>query len=155
MLCLRIHLPVVSIYQDRRRVPSPSLRRSAKGVSPLSATLCVNGLTHRSAGGAFIRNRLSLLFSGSIDTFYRSGRGNGGLSVGRATFWLCVISSNFNMESFAMEAATTSAPTSSSSGAFGRAPAVIPGIVQAEDFDNGGEGIAYSDTDPGNNGGVC
>lgn len=32
-------------------------------------------------------------------------------------------------------------------------PQVIPGIIQAEDFDNGGEGIAFHDTDTGNNGG--
>ncbi len=35
---------------------------------------------------------------------------------------------------------------------FGGAPAAIPGVIQAEDFDLGGEGIAYHDTTPGNNG---
>jgi hypothetical protein len=33
-------------------------------------------------------------------------------------------------------------------------PAAVPGTIQAEDFDNGGEGIAYHDTTPGNSGGV-
>jgi hypothetical protein len=33
-------------------------------------------------------------------------------------------------------------------------PAAIPGIIQAEDFDNGGEGVAYYDTTPGNSGGA-
>lgn len=32
--------------------------------------------------------------------------------------------------------------------------AEIPGTVEAEEFDYGGPGVAYSDTDPGNNGGV-
>jgi len=32
-------------------------------------------------------------------------------------------------------------------------PQTVPGIVQAEDFDNGGEGVAYHDTDASNNGG--
>jgi hypothetical protein len=32
-------------------------------------------------------------------------------------------------------------------------PQNIPGILQAEDFDGGGEGVAYHDTDPANNGG--
>jgi len=32
-------------------------------------------------------------------------------------------------------------------------PSSIPGIIQAEDFDQGGEGVAYHDADPGNNGG--
>lgn len=31
-------------------------------------------------------------------------------------------------------------------------PATIPGVVQAEDFDNGGEGVAYHDLMPGNAG---
>ena len=38
--------------------------------------------------------------------------------------------------------------------AFGGVPAVVPGLIQAEEFDTGGEGVGYSDTDPGNNGGV-
>jgi len=32
-------------------------------------------------------------------------------------------------------------------------PSVIPGTIQAEDFDIGGEGVAYHDLDAGNNGG--
>ena len=37
---------------------------------------------------------------------------------------------------------------------YGGNAAVIPGTIQAERYDFGGEGVAYSDTDPGNNGGV-
>jgi hypothetical protein len=33
-------------------------------------------------------------------------------------------------------------------------PHVLPATVQAEDFDTGGEGVAYHDTTPGNEGGV-
>ncbi len=33
-------------------------------------------------------------------------------------------------------------------------PAAIPGIVEAEDYATGGEGVAYHDTDAGNNGGA-
>jgi hypothetical protein len=36
---------------------------------------------------------------------------------------------------------------------FGGAPAAIPGVVQAEHFDDGGEGVAYHDTTSGNKGG--
>jgi hypothetical protein len=32
-------------------------------------------------------------------------------------------------------------------------PSAIPGTIQAEDFDIGGEGVAYQDADAGNNGG--
>jgi hypothetical protein len=36
---------------------------------------------------------------------------------------------------------------------FGGTPRAIPGIVEAEDFDDGGEGLAYHDTTSGNKGG--
>lgn len=36
---------------------------------------------------------------------------------------------------------------------FTGSPAPVPGRIEAEDYDLGGEGIAYSDTDSGNNGG--
>ena len=36
---------------------------------------------------------------------------------------------------------------------FSGTPAAIPGTIQAEDFDNGGEGVAYHDTTSGNSGG--
>ncbi|MBP7570882.1 MAG: carbohydrate-binding protein [Acidobacteria bacterium] len=38
--------------------------------------------------------------------------------------------------------------------AFGGAPRTIPAIIQAEDFDDGGEGGAYHDTTTGNSGGA-
>lgn len=37
---------------------------------------------------------------------------------------------------------------------FRGSPAPIPGIIQAEDFDNGGSGVAYGDATSGNNGGA-
>jgi len=36
---------------------------------------------------------------------------------------------------------------------FGGTPAPIPGLIEAENFDEGGEGIAYHDLSPGNSGG--
>src|SRR5262245_43345184 len=53
-------------------------------------------------------------------------------------------------------ASTTSAPVTvqvaaaPKSSPFGGVAAVIPGVVEAENFDNGGEGVAYHDTTPGN-----
>ena len=39
-------------------------------------------------------------------------------------------------------------------GPFMGVAAEIPGTIEAEEYDYGGPGVAYSDTDPGNNGGV-
>jgi beta-glucanase (GH16 family) len=38
---------------------------------------------------------------------------------------------------------------------FHDSPSAIPGQIQAEDFDHGGEGVAYHDTDAGNAGNQC
>ncbi|CAN5766562.1 hypothetical protein BH24ACI5_BH24ACI5_08860 [soil metagenome] len=45
-------------------------------------------------------------------------------------------------------------PAPPSTGAFGGTPAAIPGAFEAENFDEGGQGIAYYDTKPGNSGGA-
>jgi hypothetical protein len=39
-------------------------------------------------------------------------------------------------------------------GPFGGSPRAIPGLIQAEDYDTGGEGVAYHDTTAGNSGGA-
>ncbi|HXW05842.1 MAG TPA: carbohydrate-binding protein [Vicinamibacterales bacterium] len=44
--------------------------------------------------------------------------------------------------------------SSPSSTPFGGTPAALPGVVQAEEFDNGGSGVAYVDTTAGNAGGA-
>lgn len=57
-------------------------------------------------------------------------------------------------------APTTAPPTpapvdpTEDDGPFEGVAAQIPGTVEAEEYDYGGPGVAYSDTDPGNNGGV-
>lgn len=39
-------------------------------------------------------------------------------------------------------------------GPFGGSSAVVPGLIEAEGYDFGGQGVGYFDTDAGNNGGV-
>lgn len=39
--------------------------------------------------------------------------------------------------------------------AFGGVAPTVPGLIQAEEFDEGGQGVAYSDTTAGNRKGVC
>ena len=46
------------------------------------------------------------------------------------------------------------AATPSPSPAFGGTPATVPGLIQAEHFDEGGQSVAYSDTTTYNSGGV-
>lgn len=49
---------------------------------------------------------------------------------------------------------TPSAPAPSGLGPFGGSARSIPGTIQAEDFDEGGEGVGYHDTDSSNKGGA-
>ena len=105
-------------------------------------------------------------FSCPLRILHRSGGGNGGLSSGVSAIWLCVISAGFNIDSFVVAEQgdletpapvardVTPAPTAVGGGAYGGVPAVIPGVIEAEEFDAGGEGVGYSDFDPGNNGAV-
>ena len=46
------------------------------------------------------------------------------------------------------------APAFGASTPFWGTPAPVPGTIQAEDFDNGGEGVAYHDSGPNNAGGA-
>ncbi|HYE07553.1 MAG TPA: RICIN domain-containing protein [Planctomycetota bacterium] len=44
-------------------------------------------------------------------------------------------------------------PPADTQSPFGGVARAIPGVIQAEDFDQGGEGVAFHDLDPANNGG--
>lgn len=54
----------------------------------------------------------------------------------------------------ALNAATGGVMSGLSPTPYGGMPATVPGTLQVENFDNGGEGVAYHDQDSGNNGGV-
>ena len=71
-----------------------------------------------------------------------SGKGNGGLLAGTTRIWLCALSTNFDIDFFAM---VKSSPPNAYD-AYEGTPAKIPGIVQAEKFDWGGTGVGYSDS---------
>lgn len=108
---------------------------------------------------------------------HRSGRLNCGLPAGPATIWLCAISNGFSIDSFTMTEDTSPPPAPIPApkptpapipdlkptpvpapipapkpvgGAYGGVSAIIPGIIQAEEFDIGGEGVGYSDSTSGN-----
>lgn len=78
----------------------------------------------------------------------RSGKGDGGLNAGPAYIWVCVLSSSFNIDSFAMSGSeVVSSP-------YGGVPAAVPGVIEAEEFDTGGAMLAYYDTNTANKGEV-
>ncbi|CAN0537893.1 unnamed protein product, partial [Scytosiphon promiscuus] len=69
------------------------------------------------------------------------------LKAGLAFIYLCVESHGFSIDSFTMSTASETGKTGMT---YNGAPAVIPGVIQAEEDDLGGKGEAYSDTTPKN-----
>ena len=55
---------------------------------------------------------------------------------------------------FSNVAAVTTPGSSASQTPYGGTAAVVPGTVEVENFDDGGPGVAYADSDAGNNGGA-
>ena len=89
-----------------------------------------------------------------------------GVLIGTATatpyqvLWQNVAAGNYLITARATDnigSATTSTPRTilviNGRAPFSGFPALVPGVVQAENFDGGGEGVAYHDTDAANNGG--
>eukprot|EP00904_Undaria_pinnatifida_P012633 jgi/Undpi1/84/HiC_scaffold_1.g00084.m1 len=74
-----------------------------------------------------------------------SGGGDGGLDAGINHIWLCVVSAGLNVDFFSMT------PTE---GPYGGVAATVPGLIEVEEFDYGGEGVAYTDTSETNEGGA-
>ena len=60
---------------------------------------------------------------------------------------------NFNTMAFSKtSSSSTSSSSSSTAGPYTGTPVNLPGTVEAENFDNGGEGVGYHDTTAGNSG---
>jgi endonuclease/exonuclease/phosphatase family metal-dependent hydrolase len=81
------------------------------------------------------------------------------LGAGTQQMTLMADTAGYNLDSVSVSGgggSATASSTSSSSGLspFHGSPAAVPGTIQAEDFDNGGEGVAYHDSDGGNSGGA-
>lgn len=80
------------------------------------------------------------------------------LSAGTQVMRLVFDAPGFNLN-WVRGSSSTSSSGSGGSGSttttpFGGTPRAIPGTIQAVDFDNGGQGVAYRDHTPGNTGGA-
>jgi hypothetical protein len=85
--------------------------------------------------------------TGSWGTFQWVGKGGISLSAGQHILRMYVNAQYFNFDK--IRTLTDSPPESPYYGT----PFAVPGQFEAEDFDNGGEGVAYHDNTPGNQGG--
>ena len=67
--------------------------------------------------------------------------------------WLCILSKGFNIDSFYM-VEHISNKLILPGGAYKNIIPTVPGLIEAEEFDDGGKGVAYYDTTSGNKGKV-
>lgn len=70
--------------------------------------------------------------------------------MGTHAIYVCALTAGFDLDSFTM----TAVETEREGGAYDNTPAIIPGTVEGELYDSGGQGVAYSDTDAANVGQV-
>ena len=74
------------------------------------------------------------------------------LGAGQQQITLVFDSPGFNISAIAVAGASSVTPPPT--GPFGGVPAPVPGTIQAANFDEGGQGVSYGDTTPGNAGGA-
>ncbi|MBK9132737.1 MAG: carbohydrate-binding protein [Gammaproteobacteria bacterium] len=74
------------------------------------------------------------------------------LSAGQQVLRLQVDSGSFNIDYLELQG--TSTPPPSGQAPFGGSAWALPGVIQAEDYDTGGGGIAYADATSGNAGNI-
>jgi len=81
---------------------------------------------------------------------------NATLGAGTQLMTLYADTAGYNIDSVTVTSAGGGSVVTGPSGLspYGGSPAPVPGTIQAENFDNGGEGVAYHDTSGGNNGGA-
>lgn len=67
---------------------------------------------------------------------------------------MCIEGDSFNIDSFVLTTPLKPTPEPTgphpTEGPFGGVPATVPGLIEAENFDYGGNGVGYSDTTPAN-----
>ena len=128
-----IDVPAAGFYRPELRVsnnnwsPSPAFRFAIEGRGDLTAAITVPS-------------------TGSWDTFQWVGGEPAYLAAGQQVLRVVALRQYFNVGSVRIVDAPDPAPYSG-------APSAIPGTWEAEDFDLGGQGVAYRDNVAGNTGG--
>jgi hypothetical protein len=113
--------------------------------------LGAGGTFHIEANGADITGPLTVPTTGGWDIYTTITKAGVWLNAGTQT-WRLVLDTNGYAEATGNFNWIAVAPRSSSSWPFAGTSANLPGVLEAENFDRGGQGAAYLDWDGGNNG---
>jgi endonuclease/exonuclease/phosphatase family metal-dependent hydrolase len=113
----------------------------------LRVASAIGGSMHVEFNGTNVTGAVSVPFTGGWQT-WTTIRKTVSLAAGTQVMRVAFDSGDLNLNWIAASSG------GSASTPFGGAPMPIPGWIQAADFDNGGPGVAYFDTTPGNLGGA-
>ncbi|HUR36011.1 MAG TPA: carbohydrate-binding protein [Vicinamibacterales bacterium] len=106
--------------------------------------------------GAYWLTRSTITFGTSGGQTLRLQTREDGVSIDQIVVspstWLSTAPGQVSGDSTIVPRVPSSQPGTVSTTPFNGAPAALPGTVQVEDFDNGGEGLAYHDIDASNSG---
>jgi hypothetical protein len=116
------------------------------------ASLGQGGTFHLEANGADLTGPLTVPNTGSWQTWTSVRRSGVTLSSGSQR-WRLVMDTNA-ASGFVGNFNEIRVAAAGSSGGTGGTAIALPGVIQAEDFDQGGASVAYADSTPGNSGGV-
>ena len=138
-LAYTVNVPVTGTY-------TLSLRASHNYAAPVSFHVEVDGVRATSS--------VSVPKSGSWSAFQWVGAPAIPLTAGARVIRIVADAQYFNLNKVRIEGPAAGAPVGSYSGTpYTGAPIPLPGVFEAENFDKGGQNVAYRDLTSGNSGG--
>ncbi|RPI21413.1 MAG: carbohydrate-binding protein, partial [Actinobacteria bacterium] len=136
-LLYTVNVTEAGTYRARLRVASPH----ADGIGRVS--LAIGGVASPAVG---------IPGTGSWSSFQETTIGGLSLAAGRQVMRVKSERAGWNLDAIVVEREPETEPGLPTP--FLGAPVSLPGRVEAENFDKGGEGVSYSDVSPSNEGGV-
>ena len=114
------------------------------------------GTFHIESDGVNVTGSMSLSNTGGWETWQTVTASNIGLTAGQHVLQLVFDTTNGgelgNVYYLDIRTTTTTPPPPTETPFLG-SPLALPGTIMLDNFDNGGQGVAYNDTTPGNQGG--
>jgi hypothetical protein len=101
---------------------------------------------HFQLDGQPMTGRIAVPNAGNWETYNWLGKTRVTLPAGRHVLKVVSEQPYFGLDAIRV----TSAPLPPAATPYSGTPATLPGVIEAEDFDRGGEGLAYHDTTPAN-----
>ena len=137
-LLYSVNVAQAGTYRARLRVASPN----ATGTGQVSLTF-----------GSFTTPVAGVPNTGAWSTFQEMTVAGLALAAGPQLMRVNAVRSGWNLDKIILELEGAPPPPPVPT-PYGGTPVTLPGLVEAENFDNGGSGVAYLDANPQNSGGV-